>query len=181
MSSSTKQISTPRGHRRLARGRSADRRCTQVWFSASPSGWERNRLLEVQRIAGPEDLAALRPTPGVLVPVVIAALAMHLSVLIVSWSIVGLAVLTCFVVHRVIAQTFTLGPTGAVVAGLQGVGCTEETEDQASCHRVVVRRRQSRTNEFFGTASCVRFRGRPQPERGYQLLVPMPGRSHRVR
>lgn len=139
------------------------------------------RLLEVQRIAGPEDLAALRPTPGVLVPVVIAALAMHLSVLIVSWSIVGLAVLTCFVVHRVIAQTFTLGPTGAVVAGLQGVGCTEETEDQASCHRVVVRRRQSRTNEFFGTASCVRFRGRPQPERGYQLLVPMPGRSHRVR
>lgn len=58
-------------------------------------------LLEVQRIATHGDLAALTGVfyalayAGFLLPVAIAALAVHMSVAVVLWSLVGLATATC--------------------------------------------------------------------------------------
>lgn len=57
-------------------------------------------LLEVQRIAGPHDLAGLTGAfyalayTGFLLPAGIAALAVHVSVLVILWALVGLAVMT---------------------------------------------------------------------------------------
>lgn len=57
-------------------------------------------LLEVQRIAGPRDLAGLTGVfyalayTGFLLPVLIAALAVHVPVLVILWVLAGLAALT---------------------------------------------------------------------------------------